>query len=309
MKKKILLTVFAVILVLATALTCTACNKKELKLKNNMSADEIMVALGKADIKSFTEIETYSDGSVKTTYYTQNGKTSVKEKDEKNEEISFELYEDGKYYKFAKNGERWTKEAYSLGGNEIMKGGADETQNGFMELLYNLSVGKANEKGYDAHQGSTVRVENNDSIVIETNVSKTVYKDFNKTTLYVPNEIADYKSCETTDIGSYIDSYDGKCFDGLRWSVRLKTYTILSEVDGKPVTMARISSEVKKIYIPKSVVKVHFGYGLSGVEIHYLGTVAEWNNNVTIINNDLSADKIIKCSDGDATVVAPKKGE
>lgn len=47
MKKKILLTVFAVILVLATALTCTACNKKELKLKNDMSADELMVALVK----------------------------------------------------------------------------------------------------------------------------------------------------------------------------------------------------------------------------------------------------------------------
>ena len=52
MKKKILLTVFAVILVLATALTCTACNKKELKLKNDMSADELMVALVKADVKS-----------------------------------------------------------------------------------------------------------------------------------------------------------------------------------------------------------------------------------------------------------------
>lgn len=52
MKKKILLTVFAVILVIATALTCTACNKKELKLKNNMSADELMVALVKADVKA-----------------------------------------------------------------------------------------------------------------------------------------------------------------------------------------------------------------------------------------------------------------
>lgn len=60
MKKKILLTVFAVILVLATALTCTACNKKELKLKNDMSADELMVALVKADVKSITKVETTS---------------------------------------------------------------------------------------------------------------------------------------------------------------------------------------------------------------------------------------------------------
>lgn len=59
MKKKILLTVFAVILVLATALTCTACNKKELKLKNDMSADELMVALVKADVKSITKVETF----------------------------------------------------------------------------------------------------------------------------------------------------------------------------------------------------------------------------------------------------------
>lgn len=72
---------------------------------------------------------------------------------------------------------------------------------------------------------------------------------------------------------------------------------------------ACIYEDAKKIYIPKSVVKVELNGGASSVEIHYDGTVAEWNNNVTIINNYLSSDKIIKCSDGDATVVAPKKGE
>ena len=56
MKKKILLTVFAVILVLATALTCTACNKKELKLKNDMSSEELIVALVNAYVISITKV-------------------------------------------------------------------------------------------------------------------------------------------------------------------------------------------------------------------------------------------------------------
>ena len=91
MKKKILLTVFAVILALATALTCTACNKKELKLKKNMRADELMVALVKADVKSITKVETSSDGTVITTYFTQSGSTEITERGRESSECQIQV--------------------------------------------------------------------------------------------------------------------------------------------------------------------------------------------------------------------------
>lgn len=299
MKKKILLTVFAVILVLATALTCTACNKKELKLKNDMSADELMVALVKADVKSITKVETFSDGMVSTTYFTQSGSTEIIERDGKVQRAEFKSFEDGKYFNFTKRDadSEWIKGAYTLGGNEVLKSSVDEFRSEFNDLLLNLRVGK------------NVRVENNDSIVIEKNDRTIVYKDINKTSLYVPAEIADYKSSALMEIGYYHIVDGGYGFNGTAGNITFKSYRILSEIGDSPVVSACIYEDAQKIYIPKSVVKIELNGGASSVEIHYDGTVAEWNNNVTIIKNYLSADKIIKCSDGDATVVAPKKGE
>ena len=299
MKKKILLTVFAVILVLATALTCTACNKKELKLKNDMSADELMVALVKADVKSITKVETFSDGMVSTTYFTQSGSTEIIERDGKVQRAEFKSFEDGKYFNFTKRDadSEWIKGAYTLGGNEVLKSSVDEFRSEFTDLLLNISVGK------------NVRVENNDSIVIEKNDRTIVYKDINKTSLYVPAEIADYKSSDLIEIGYYHIVDGGYGFNGTAGNITFKSYRILSEIGDSPVVAACICEDAQKIYIPKSVVKIELNGGASSVEIHYDGTVAEWNNNVTIIKNYLSADKIIKCSDGDATVVAPKKGE
>lgn len=299
MKKKILLTVFAVILVLATALTCTACNKKELELKNDMSADELMVALVKADVKSITKVETTSNGMVSTTYFTQSGSTEIIERDGKVQRAEFKSFEDGKYFNFTKRDadSEWIKGAYTLGGNEVLKSSVDEFRSEFTDLLLNISVGK------------NVRVENNDSIVIEKNDRTIVYKDINKTSLYVPAEIADYKSSDLIEIGYYHIVDGGRGFNGTAGNITFKSYRILSEIGDSPVVAASIYEDAKKIYIPKSVVKVELNGGASSVEIHYDGTVAEWNNNVTIVNNYLSADKIIKCSDGDATVVAPKKGE
>lgn len=299
MKKKILLTVFAVILVLATALTCTACNKKELKLKNNMSADEIMVALVKADVKSITKVETFSNGMVSTTYFTQSGSTEIIERDGKVQRAEFKSFEDGKYFNFTKRDadSEWIKGAYTLGGNEVLKSSVDEFRSEFTDLLLNISVGK------------NVRVENNDSIVIEKKDRTIVYKDINKTSLYVPAEIADYKSSALMEIGYYHIVDGGYGFNGTAGNITFKSYRILSEIGDKPVVAACIYEDAQKIYIPKSVVKIELNGGASSVEIHYDGTVAEWNNNVTIVKNYLSADKIIKCADGDATVVAPKKGE
>ncbi len=299
MKKKILLTVFAVILVLATALTCTACNKKELKLKNDMSADELMVALVKADVKSITKVETTSNGMVSTTYFTQSGSTEIIERDGKVQRAEFKSFEDGKYFNFTKRDadSEWIKGAYTLGGNEVLKSSVDEFRSEFTDLLLNIRVGK------------NVRVENNDSIVIEKNDRTIVYKDINKTSLYVPAEIADYKSSALMEIGYYHIVDGGYGFNGTAGNITFKSYRILSEIGDSPVVSACIYEDAQKIYIPKSVVKIELNGGASSVEIHYDGTVAEWNNNVTIIKNYLSADKIIKCSDGDATVVAPKKGE
>lgn len=299
MKKKILLTVFAVILVLATALTCTACNKKELELKNNMSADELMIALVKADVKSITKVETTSNGMVSTTYFTQSGSTEIIERDGKVQRAEFKSFEDGKYFDFTKRDadSEWIKGAYTLGGNEVLKSSVDEFRSEFTDLLLNISVGK------------NVRVENNDSIVIEKNDRTIVYKDINKTSLYVPAEIADYKSSALTEIGYYHIVDGGYGFNGTAGNITFKSYRILSEIGDSPAVAACIYEDAQKIYIPKSVVKIELNGGASSVEIHYDGTVAEWNNNVTITKNYLSADKIIKCSDGDATVVAPKKGE
>lgn len=264
-----------------------------------MSADELMVALVKADVKSITKVETTSNGMVSTTYFTQSGSTEIIERDGKVQHAEFKSFEDGKYFNFTKRDadSEWIKGAYTLGGNEVLKSSVDEFRSEFTDLLLNISVGK------------NVRVENNDSIVIEKKDRTIVYKDINKTSLYVPAEIADYKSSDLIEIGYYHIVDGGYGFNGTAGNITFKSYRILSEIGDSPVVAACIYEDAQKIYIPKSVVKIELNGGASSVEIHYDGTVAEWNNNVTIINNYLSADKIIKCSDGDATVVAPKKGE
>lgn len=236
---------------------------------------------------------------VSTTYFTQSGSTEIIERDGKVQRAEFKSFEDGKYFNFTKRDadSEWIKGAYTLGGNEVLKSSVDEFRSEFTDLLLNISVGK------------NVRVENNDSIVIEKNDRTIVYKDINKTSLYVPAEIADYKSSALMEIGYYHIVDGGYGFNGTAGNITFKSYRILSEIGDSPVVAACIYEDAKKIYIPKSVVKIELNGGASSVEIHYDGTVAEWNNNVTIINNYLSADKIIKCSDGDATVVAPKKGE
>ena len=262
-----------------------------------MSADELMVALVKADVKSITKVETSSDGMVSTTYFTQSGSTEIIERDGKVQRAEFKSFEDGKYFNFTKRDadSEWIKGAYTLGGNEVLKSSVDELRSAFVELLLNLN------------NGETVRVENNDSIVIKRGDIKIVYKNFNKTALYVPAEIADYKSSALIDIGNYYIVDGGKCFSGFNGNMTFKSYKILSEIDDSPVVAACIYGNAQKIYIPKSVVRVELNGGTTNVEIHYDGTVEEWNNNVKITKNSLSTDKTIKCSDGDATVVAPKK--
>lgn len=236
---------------------------------------------------------------VSTTYFTQSGSTEIIERDGKVQRAEFKSFEDGKYFNFTKRDadSEWIKGAYTLGGNEVLKSSVDEFRSEFNDLLLNISVGK------------NVRVENNDSIVIEKKDRTIVYKDINKTSLYVPTEIADYKSSALMEIGYYHIVDGGYGFNGTAGNITFKSYRILSEIGDSPVVAACIYEDAQKIYIPKSVVKIELNGGASSVEIHYDGTVAEWNNNVTIVNNYLSADKIIKCSDGDATVVAPKKGE
>lgn len=210
---------------------------------------------------------------VSTTYFTQSGSTEIIERDGKVQRAEFKSFEDGKYFNFTKRDadSEWIKGAYTLGGNEVLKSSVDEFRSEFTDLLFNISVGK------------NVRVENNDSIVIEKKDRTIVYKDINKTSLYVPAEIADYKSSALMEIGYYHIVDGGYGFNGTAGNITLKSYRILSKIGDSPVVAACIYEDAQKIYIPKSVVKIELNGGASSVEIHYDGTVAEWNNNVTIV--------------------------
>ena len=59
--------------------------------------------------------------------------------------------------------------------------------------------------------------------------------------------------------------------------------------------------------IPTSVVEISFLNDSYNTEFRYMGTKAEWAK-VSIAEKP-KKEIVVKCTDGDATVVAPKKGE
>lgn len=302
MKKKIALIITAVVLVVTTALTCTACNKKQLKLRKNMKLGAIIGALVDADVKSYTVNTTYSDGATKLEIFTQNG-SYVKDVENGNERIEIRFMEDGKYYRLTKLGDEWTKKVYSLEGNKPASSSVDAVYNEYTGLVAELCTLKQFEKNGlgDLYGNVKVRVEKKNELVVESDTTKAVYYGFNESTLPIPEEVADYKSYETESIGQYNSFGSGCGYYGLHSGIELETYTILSEVDGEKVTSAYIDYDVRKIYVPTSIEKISISSSATSVvSIHYLGTVADLQN-VTIDNYYVNGF-VIHCTDGDYTV-------
>lgn len=315
MKKKIILILTAIILVLSTAIVCVACkDAKTVKFDKKMDAGEILSALIKTDIKNLTvETTNKKHNTVSTYYLTQHGYSARYEQEGRETSVGMSFYEDGKYYYMEKrSADDVEKYAISLKDCEIDKESVDSVKSEISSLLFSLYE-IVNNNGKEK---VTVRVENKNSFVIENEEEKRVFKDFNKTNLYIPKELTDYKTFETISTGDYIESEDktGYEFRGLLSYVgsynelryRLKTYTIQSEFtkDGKtlPVKVANLSDyRIDKFIIPTSIEKVYFDNYAEYKEFCYLGTKAEWESKVTVEGKPYK-DIIVKCSDGDVTV-------
>lgn len=313
MKKKIILILTAIMLVLSTAIVCVACNgEKYLNLNKRMNAGEIMSEIVKTDIKNFT-VETTNKklNSVVTVHYTQYGYSSLIETKGYDTLKITKFCEDGKYYYMEeRGGKEERKYAVTLEGSEIDKERMDYTKKGLTSLIARLNATEASKGKV------TLSVENQGSFAIENDEEKIVYKDFNKTKLYIPKKMEEYKSFETTPFGEYIESEDGSHYEfrGLKglgaansyFEIWLKTYTIQSKFtkDGKtlPVKVAYLRDHrIEKYIIPKSIEKVFFDYNVEYKEFCYLGTKAEWESKVTVEKKPYK-DVIVKCSDGDVTV-------
>lgn len=315
MKKKIILIMAAILLVFSTAIVCVACkDAKTVKFDKKMDAGEIISALIKTDIKNFTvETTNKKDNTVSTYYLTQHGYSARYEQEGKETSAEMSFYEDGKYYYMKKrSADDIEKYAVSLKDGEIDKESVDSVKSEISGLIFSL-YGIVDNKGEETY---TVRVENKNSFVIENEEEKSVFKDFNKTNLYIPKELTDYKTFETISTGNYIELEDktGYEFRGLLSYVgsynelryRLKTYTIQPQFtkDGKtlPVKVANLSdNRIKKYIIPKSIEKVFFDYNAEYKEFCYLGTKAEWESKVTVEKKPYK-DIVVKCSDGEVTV-------
>ncbi len=315
MKKKIILILTAIILVLSTAIVCVACkDAKTVKFDKKMDAGEILSALIKTDIKNLTvETTNKKHNTVSTYYLTQHGYSVLREEEGRETSVGMSFYEDGKYYYMEKrSADDVEKYAISLKDCEIDKESVDSVKSEISSLLFSLYE-IVNNNGKEK---VTVRVENKNSFVIENEEEKRVFKDFNKTNLYIPKELTDYKTFETISTGNYIELEDktGYEFRGLLSYVgsynelryRLKTYTIQPQFtkDGKtlPVKVANLSdNRIKKYIIPKSIEKVFFDYNAEYKEFCYLGTKAEWESKVTVEKKPYK-DIVVKCSDGEVTV-------
>lgn len=305
----------AILLVFSTAIVCVACkDAKTVKFDKKMDAGEIISALIKTDIKNFTvETTNKKDNTVSTYYLTQHGYSARYEQEGKETSAEMSFYEDGKYYYMKKrSADDIEKYAVSLKDGEIDKESVDSVKSEISGLIFSL-YGIVDNKGEETY---TVRVENKNSFVIENEEEKSVFKDFNKTNLYIPKELTDYKTFETISTGNYIELEDktGYEFRGLLSYVgsynelryRLKTYTIQPQFtkDGKtlPVKVANLSdNRIKKYIIPKSIEKVFFDYNAEYKEFCYLGTKAEWESKVTVEKKPYK-DIVVKCSDGEVTV-------
>lgn len=279
-----------------------------------MDAGEILSALIKTDIKNLTvETTNKKHNTVSTYYLTQHGYSVLREEEGRETSVGMSFYEDGKYYYMEKrSADDVEKYAISLKDCEIDKESVDSVKSEISSLLFSLYE-IVNNNGKEK---VTVRVENKNSFVIENEEEKRVFKDFNKTNLYIPKELTDYKTFETISTGNYIELEDktGYEFRGLLSYVgsynelryRLKTYTIQPQFtkDGKtlPVKVANLSdNRIKKYIIPKSIEKVFFDYNAEYKEFCYLGTKAEWESKVTVEKKPYK-DIVVKCSDGEVTV-------
>lgn len=324
MKKKIILIMTAIILVLSTAIVCVACKgAKTVKFDKKMDAGEIMSALVKTDIKNFTVVTTFKDeyreGYVTKEYYTQSGYGIISEKNGERKSSSVQFFEGNRYYDLTKRSDQSIeKYVCSIGDDEIVKGSIDRVKGFLSELiaiLYSIKEG-GGQRYSEWYAGASVYVEDKNGFVIETKSQKIVYKDFNKTKLNV-DDFEGYKNYDSIPIGNYEESEDGTYYEfrdvldylGPYKTIRLelKNYTIQSEFtkDGKTLPVKAIKKfsgyRVSKYIIPTSIEKVSFSNASSYTEYCYLGTKADWENKITVVEYSYE-DIVVKCSDGEVTV-------
>lgn len=334
MKKKIISIIIIAALVLTTLFTLAACdggkkkNDGKLVLKDGMTAAEIVIALTNANIDSMTSVETYvSDGkeAVRTTKANKTSYYREEVTDGKTDDIEYSLYENGKYYDYSYYIDYNTKEpkeeirVYDLEDNKPYVAAMDGVVQKMMseDLIQIFLIAKLKGKGIDKDidKYCSVKVENNNSIVLTLEDSVIVYKDFNATEVPLPDGMKGYdKMSKTEENARYEVEGDG---------ARLKYIyaPILSYVVPSTVTFVEKDSEnndVTKTYdviaadidedmmeytLPISVVKVNFDDDYVG-QIIFKGTIAQWNS--ITIENYAYKTITVHCTDGDTTVSAPK---
>lgn len=336
MKKKIISIIIIAALVLTTLFTLAACdggkkttpNDGKLVLKDGMTAAEIALALTNAHIDNVTTVATYVSDGKEVVRTTKGNKTSYyreKVTDGKTEYIDYRLFENGRYYEYSYYLDYNTKEPkeeteiYDLKDNKPNKAEMDGValtigDEGFMNIFIIAKLkGKGIDKDIDEY--CSVKVENNDSIVLTLKDSVVVYKDFNTTVVPLPDGMKGYSKKATNKENAEYEK-DG---DGVRLKyipAPILTYVVPTtatltekDADNNDVTntynviSVEIDDDMMEYTLATIVKTVKIDEDYVG-QIVYKGTIEQWKK--VTIESYANKEITVHCADGDTTVVAPK---
>lgn len=317
MKKKILISITAVVLAVCSLFVFTACERQEAPagngIKKGMTAGEIVEYLMKTDVKSMTGVRGTPDGSMtEYMYFTDYGYCNRRVTPE-GETLSFKIKDGTRFIEIDIQGDEKNVVVTELGDGKMIYGTPEATLYEAVtfaamyvlggDYLYKneiVAIGEGEMK-YSVESGK---------ITYEySGMVGSVY-DINNTTLPLPDEFKDYHSLATTqgnynfsDVTFELDgeTIEGKEFTGTNHNV-YKTI-IPAEVDGKPVVSVNGDS-YHEIVIPASVRRICQSLEYIVNEdggIYYSGTQEQWKQ-VELMSKNWNKDVIVHCSDGDVIV-------
>ena len=323
MKRKIIISIMAVVMAMSMVFALTACEKADVPTKNDgiredMTAGELVEHLLKTDIKSFTAVTTKetSDGAISQyNYYTENGYCE-RAVTPAGEMYTFKIIDGNRLIEIETGAGNSSITITDLGKAKLSD---DELYNcgeyNSTFLSFYVFLGdylKKNEYDLVGEDAVRYRIEDGNLVFDIGGEGTTTMYDINKTTLPVPDEYKNYKDMSATRKNEKFqkvtfeteagETVTGAEFSGVYYQVEEYAIPESVEIDGETLPVVYVSGSyvADKVTLPKTIRKIYDISNIAGYdgELYFDGTVAEWNANKVEFNNWYNA-RILHCKDGD----------
>jgi len=325
MKKKIIISIMAVVMALSVLFALTACERTEVPtngIRAGMTAGEIVEYLMKTEIKSFSSVMTKetSDGTISQyNYYTENGYCE-RAVTPAGETYTFQIVDGNRVVEIETGAGDSSVIITDLGNAKLSDGemyNSGEYNSVFMPAyVFFGDLLQKNEYDVVGEGAIRYRIENGNLVFEVGDEGEFMVYDINKTTLPLPDEYKDYANMSATrNNGKFqkvtYETENGETVIGAEFSgvyYQVEEYAIPEsvEIDGETLSVVYVSGYnfvADKVTLPKTIRKI---YDISYIAprnggVYFDGTVQEWNANKVECENWYNA-RILHCKDGDVTV-------